>query len=215
VAELLARLGARLPEKLAVWIGLAVGICVPYFLLQRFPLFRPRTLPETRVDHWIAFDPTWVWSYESIALLVPLAVLLAARADDLRRYTRGLALLCALSFAVFLVYPVAGPRPEVPPDHGMYRALVRMDTTLNSFPSLHAGLTAYSLLFAYRVVRDALAAPGRRAFATGAALWGTLILYGTLATKQHWAVDLPPGLLAGWLAHRYAWRGASDVRCGP
>ena len=37
-----ARLTAQLPLKTAVLLGLAVGICVPYFLLQRMVLFPAR-----------------------------------------------------------------------------------------------------------------------------------------------------------------------------
>jgi len=40
------------------------------------------------------------------------------------------------------------------------------------------------------------------------ALWGALILYGTLATKQHWIADLPPAFVLAWVAHRWAWRAA-------
>lgn len=203
---LAARLRAQLPLKLAVCLGLAVGICVPYFLLQNHSVLPPRTVPRTPLDGWIGFGPGWVWAYESIAVLVPLAVLLATRRQELLRYAQGLALLCTISFVTFLVFPVVGPRPEVPPEHAMYAALVALDAPLNSFPSLHAGLTAYSLLFAYRAFGPSLDRRGRRVLAGLAWIWAGAILYGTLATKQHWAVDLPPGLLAGWLGHRFAWR---------
>ena len=43
------------------------------------------------------------------------------------------------------------------------------------------------------------------------ALWGAAILYGTLATKQHWVADLPPAFALAWLAHRWAWRKAKPA----
>ena len=49
---------------------------------------------------------------------------------------------------------MAGPRPEVLPDHDFYELLVAYDRPLNSMPSLHAGLVVYSLLFANRVTRS-------------------------------------------------------------
>jgi len=198
--------------KVAVCLGLTAGICVPYFGLQRLALFAPRTLPATSLDSWIAFDPTWVMAYESIALLVPLAVWLATRRDELQRYARGLALLCGVSFAFFLLLPVVGPRPELLPQDDMYRALVELDAASNAFPSLHAGLTLYSLLFGYQVLHRALSRGGRRVYVLVAVAWCGLILFGTLATRQHWALDLPPGLLLGWIAHRWAWRGAQAPR---
>jgi hypothetical protein len=207
-----SRLRAEWRLKVTVCLGLAAGICVPYFGLQRLALFVPRTLPATPLDSWISFDPTWILAYESIALLVPLAVWLATRRDELLRYSRGLVLLCGVSFAFFLLLPVAGPRPELLPQDDMYRALVELDTASNAFPSLHAGLTIYSLLFGYRVLRHALSSGWRRVYVLVAVAWCGLILFGTLATRQHWALDLPPGLLLGWLAHRWAWRGAPAPR---
>jgi hypothetical protein len=211
-APALRRLGARLRahprEKTVLLLGLSVGICVPYFLLQRLEGQVSPARLATPLDAWIAFEPAWVWAYLSIAVLVPLFPLLARRREELRRFARGLALLCALSFASFLLFPVVGPRPAAVPDHALYAWLVARDGALNSFPSLHAGLTAYTLLFGWRILREGRSQRERLAHACAAALWAALILYGTLATKQHWAADLPPGLLAGWLAHHFAWREA-------
>lgn len=206
-----SRLRAQLGSKIAVLLGLSVGICVPYFTLQRIDLFRPRLLPMTALDHWIAFDPGWLWTYLSVGLLVPLAPLLATRRDELARYARGLAALCLTCFAAFLFFPVEGPRPAIAPDHGAYQLLVSYDRPANSFPSLHAGLAAYSLLFAFRVLRGDLPRPPRLAFGSAGSLWVALILYSTLATRQHWAIDLPAGVLVAIAAHTWAWRSADGA----
>lgn len=208
-SSLSARLRAALGGKVRVWLGLAVGICIPYFTLQRVTFFPERVVPETPLDAWIAFDPAWVWPYVSLALLVPLAPALAATREELARYARGLFGMCALCFVMFLVMPVAGPRPEIVPDHAAYAAIVGVDRPLNSFPSLHAGLTTYSLLFAAWTLRGTLAPPARRAVAATGALWGVAILYATLATKQHWFVDVPAGMAAAIWAHA---RAARPVR---
>jgi hypothetical protein len=202
-----ARLAAQLPRKIGVLLGLSLGICIPYFSLQRVELFPLRRLPTFWIDAWIPFDPGWIWAYQSIALLVPLGPLLATRRDELTRYSRGLAMLCLGAFGFFLLLPVEGPRPEVAPQHEMYQLLVSVDRASNSLPSLHAGLAVYTFLFLYRVLRTALSARGLRVFVTTASAWTGLILYATLATKQHWAIDVPPGVLLAWIAHRRAWRG--------
>jgi hypothetical protein len=205
------RLRAELPAKLAVWLGLAVGICVPYFALQRWSPLPARSLGATALDRVVAFDPHWIVAYLSLGLLVPLAPLLAADRDALARYTRGLALLCLACFAVFLCFPVEGPRPApLEGDHPLYRWLVGVDRPTNSLPSLHAGLTVYSLLFAARALRGAGGSGVRLALCAAGALWGAAILYSTLATKQHWALDLPPGVLLAAGAHALAWRSAAD-----
>lgn len=204
------RLLALPREKLAVLLGLSLGICVPYFILGRVQAFPLREVPVTPLDEWIGFDPRWIWPYLSVALLVPISPLLASAREALARYAVGLALLCLSCFAVFLLCPVEGPRPEILPDHAAYQLLVGYDHASNSLPSLHAGLTLYSILFGYRVLRDALGRQGRAVLVTLAASWGAVILYATLATKQHWAVDLVAGLLVAYLAHRIAWRKAGS-----
>ena len=56
-------------------------------------------------------------------MLVPLAPLLARSRADLSRYASGLTLLCVPSFALFALFPVEGPRPELAPEiTGRYRA---------------------------------------------------------------------------------------------
>jgi membrane-associated phospholipid phosphatase len=205
-AGLAGRLSTNLPAKIGVWLGLAAGICVPYFTLQRLRLLPLRQVPETAVDAAIGLWPAFLWPYLSIALLVPLAPLLARDPSDLRRYARGLALLCVPCFLIFALVPVEGPRPDLAPDHPLYRWLVSVDRPTNSLPSLHAGLAVYSLLYAWRVLRDDLYGARRWGVWLAGAVWGALILVSTLATKQHWLVDLPPGALLAWAAHHVTWR---------
>lgn len=203
---LAGRLGRHLPAKIAVWLGLAVGICVPYFSLQRLHLAPIRSVPATPIDAWVGFWPALLAPYLSVALLVPLAPLLAADRDALRRYGWGLFWLCAPCFAIFALFPVHGPRPDIAPDHPLYRWLVSVDRPSNSLPSLHAGLTVYSLAFAFRVLRGDVPARTRALVVAAGSAWGALILYSTLATKQHWLLDLPPAALLALLAHGWAWR---------
>jgi len=76
---------------------------------------------------------------------------------------------------------------------------------------LHAGLALYSLLFGLRVLRGALAPAARRAVTGLGTLWVALILYSTLATRQHWAIDLPAGMALAFAAYALAWRSAEPV----
>lgn len=210
-AGLADRMLRNLPAKIGVWLGLAVGICVPYFSLQRLRLFPVREVPVTFVDRAIGLEPAFLWPYLSIALLVPLAPLLARSRTELSRYAWGLALLCVPCFVLFALLPVEGPRPDLPPDHPLYRWLVSVDRPTNSLPSLHAGLTVYSLLYAERVLRGDLGGTRQRLLWVAGGAWGALILFSTLATRQHWLVDLPPAVLLAWVAHRTAWRDAERL----
>ena len=198
---LLTRLRAHASLKIGLTLGLALAFCVPYFALQRFPLRPPQTLALSALDAWVPFRPGWAVVYQSLYLLMPAVAWMADSAESLRRYARGFVALAAAGFAVFLAFPVAGPRP-VASEAGLYGLLVRYDAPLNSFPSLHVALAAYSLLFAQHLLAGA--APATRGLLWPGAGWTAAIAYATLATKQHYAVDLPPGLLLALVAHRWA-----------
>lgn len=210
---MIARLGLHLPAKLLVLGGLALGICIPYFGLQHL-LGAPEWTPQaTALDDAIAFDDRWVWAYHSLTLLVPIVPLMATQREELVRYANGLALLCLPCFVIFALFAVAGPRPEaaaeITRDNPLYQLILGVDGTGNSLPSLHVALTLYSLCFGYYLARRALTPERLRVYVTAATIWGCLIVFSTLAIKQHWLIDLPPGALLGWLACRLTWRDAT------
>lgn len=214
------RLPAEWRLKVLLQVTLFAFFCLGYFTLQRVVFFPVRSFSESRIDRAIPFQPGWVYAYQSIYLLMPIVPWLASSRRELSNYALGLLAMSTAAFAVFLLFPVAAPRPEVLPSDGLYALLVTYDTKLNAFPSLHAGLTVYTILFGYALLRDG---PARLRLAyllvTGA--WAAMIFYSTLATKQHFAVDLPAGALLAAAAHAWAWRrhrnhhddteGASDA----
>jgi len=207
-----SRIGARLAAegrlKAALGAGLTAFFCGPYFALQHVALVEPRRLSLSGLDRAIGFAPGWVWGYQSVYLLIVLVPWLATRRDDLRRYARGFVLLAAAGFVCFLLYPVDGPRPPDVPRTGMWALLLAYDAPRNAMPSLHVGLAAYTVLFGARTLAAEAGARARTAWIAVGVLWLAVIAYATLATKQHYAVDLPPGLAGAWLAHAWVWRGA-------
>ena len=209
-----SRIAARLATEARVkgWLGVALTLlfCVPYFALQQLGLFEARRFELSALDRAIGFDPRWVWAYQSVYLLLSFVPWLSTSRDDLRRYARGFVLLAAVSFACFLFYPVDGPRPADAPRSGMFGLLLAYDGTRNSIPSLHVGLATYTLLFGIRSIGPDLPAASRRLWTAIGTAWLAAIAYATLATKQHYAIDLPPGILGGWLAHAWAWRSAGE-----
>lgn len=197
-----SRLFACWQLKLQMSIGLPIFFCLGYFSLQRFPLREATFLSLSALDRAIPFAPEWFYAYQSLYLFLPIAPLLTSSRALLVRYVRGFVLLCLAGFAVFLLFPVAAPRPQGPSGVTAFDAWMRIEGLLNAFPSLHAGLLALGLLYAREVFWEALEPAARRAGVAIALLWAGLILYATLATKQHYAVDL----LAGTLFGAVAWR---------
>jgi membrane-associated phospholipid phosphatase len=202
---LLSRLRSLWAPKLCLGAALTVVFCTGYFVIQYYPLRLPIRFGLTIIDRSVPFSPKWVWVYQSVYLLL-LAAWLCETTDQLKRYFIGFTFLTVIGFICFLLWPVAGPRPQESSGDPMYNALVRYDTTLNSFPSLHMALAAYSACVAVAVTTGSL----RRWLIIFLPLWVTLIGYSTLATKQHYWVDLPPGIALGCLAQYFAWRHSAS-----
>jgi hypothetical protein len=202
--HLVRRLCVHWAAKLSLGAILTLVFCAGYFGIQYYPLRPPRHFSLSGIDQAIPFSPDWVWVYQSIYLLLP-AAWLCETADQLRRYTLGFILIMTAGFICFLCWPVSGPRPESIPaeflSHPMYGMLVRYDTTLNSFPSLHLALATYSARVATAVTLGSL----RRWLIICLPLWVALIGYSALATKQHYWIDLPPGIILGFVAQYLAW----------
>ncbi len=197
------RLHAHLSLKVAVMLGLTVGIVGPYGLLQRVDAFPLWVLPILPLDRAIEFAPAWTPVYLSVCALVPLSILVADRRSDLRGFAWSLAGMCVIHYAFFFFLPAEGPRPpatEVSELASSYRWLISVDASRNAFPSLHAALTVFCLGFALRVTQS-----GRTWRAAGIC-WGAAILFGTLATKQHFVVDILAGGGLGAIAHATAQR---------
>jgi membrane-associated phospholipid phosphatase len=189
--------------KLGVTAVVTVLFWSCYLLLSRHALLPVHTLPMTRLDTWVGFRPVpWAWVYESIFLLTGVIPWLIISQEELRRYVSGFALLSVVSFAVFAFFPVASPRQAQMGASAFLIFITQVDGPLNAFPSLHAGCLVYTLALVRRLFGRQL----NPLVATALVIWAGLILFGTLATKQHYAVDLLAGGLLGWAADRVAWR---------
>ncbi len=191
--------------KLALTLVLPIAFCVFYFLLQHLTEMRVTTFKLTSVDRWIQFQPEWIWVYQSVYLAMPIAPWLAASKRELRRYGEGFVLLSLIGFGIFSLYPVAAPRPTDVPAHEMYALLITYDGIGNAFPSLHCALTFYHLLFAEHTTTTLLSRRGRLLWRVIGGFWTAAICYSTLATKQHYFVDVVAGLVLATAVHAVVW----------
>ncbi|HEY7119616.1 MAG TPA: phosphatase PAP2 family protein [Tepidisphaeraceae bacterium] len=178
-----------------------------YVLPQLAPVFNePYQMGLTWVDRVVPFEPAWVGAYLSVYLMVPLAPLFATTRGQLWRYTLGMAVMFVGAGVFFFCCPVAYPRPPRPAGApGLYLLITSIDKPLNAMPSLHAGMAAYTLLYARRILAD-LPPRQLRALLAFGWVWTAVIFYATLATKQHYLLDLPAGMVLAWVGDRVAWR---------
>lgn len=201
-SALLCRLRSHLILKLFLLLTLPTIVTAAYLAIQRTIIFSPRNVPTNWLDRAIPFQPRWVWVYLSLYLLNPIAPLLTRSRKQLFRYTCGILFLFAVGCLCFLLFPVAGPRPTAAEGYWLYDQLIVVDRAYNSFPSLHAACAVYAVFYARYASADSSRPELRKFLLSLAWLWAGLILYSTIATRQHFAIDLLPGIFLAWLAQR-------------
>ncbi|MCC2657804.1 MAG: methyltransferase type 11 [Panacagrimonas sp.] len=226
VSELIARQApsAATSWRARVWAGLiahplrkalaacliAAGFFLGYFLLLHHPL-RPVTwMPVTALDRWITFQPAALWIYVSLWLYVALPPGLLTDRRELRDHHVAMILLSLAGMAVFLVWPTASPVSAIdwmayPP----FGPVIDADAPGNALPSLHAAFAVFSAMALDRLLRRFGAPRWPRLLN---ALWASAIVYSTLATRQHVAVDAAAGALLGAVAAALLarWSAAPD-----
>ena len=128
--------------------------------------------------------------YLSLYLYIPLAPWVLDNKRDLNACCLAVSGLCLVGLVIFLFWPTAIPRP----DSAAYRPLIAIDGPGNACPSLHAAFAVFSAICIDRTARHL----GDRGLARSLSwLWCLGILYATLATKQHVAVDVVAGTVLG------------------
>ena len=188
--------------------GIGIPFCACYLLIGHYPVLPARTLSLTWIDRAVGFHPyEWVWVYQSLYLPVNVIPWLARGRDDLLRYVKGLLILTLISFAIFIIFPVRAPKPTVAEPQGMYKLLLSYDAPCNAMPSLHAALLIYTFGFGRRVLGDAIP----RGLVGICVAWGALILYATIATKEHYAIDIVAGVALATGVHAWVWRRTACV----
>lgn len=197
-----ARLRAHWQFKLLLTVVINLGFWAGYGWLGRSPVFPPWMPPQVWLDTAIPFQPEpWACVYLSQFLFTGGLPWLIDTRDGVRRYSVGLVAMSAVSFAVFLFWPVASPRPAGLIASGAMAVILGYDGAWNAFPSLHAGFLVYMARLAWRMFGGV--APVAVALVTAA--WGVAILYATIATRQHYVVDLVAGAAIGATADWVAW----------
>jgi membrane-associated phospholipid phosphatase len=186
---------------LAFWTG--------YSILARYAWFPLWTPPRTWLDTAIPYRPEpWAWIYLSQFVFAGVLPWLIDTREILRRYVIGVMAMSGLSFAVFLLFPVASPRmANVSEIGGAIKWIVVFDGTMNAFPSLHAAFLVFMAGMAARLFRASL----QTWMAIVGIAWGAAILYATIATRQHYAADLIAGAAVGVMGDWVAWRRAGGV----
>jgi hypothetical protein len=213
--RLAERLAAHWRFKLLGGGVIVVAFFAGYALLQRFPLFAVTEMPTTGLDRLVAFRPEAVFIYLTLWLYMPISPWLLDDRRELNAYCLGLLAVLGVGLGAFLLWPTAVPRAEAMwMQHPLLRAVTRVDGLANASPSLHAASAVFSGLCNHRVLRRL---GDRGVLRWLNVCWAVGILYATLATKRHVAVDLYSGVLlgaAGFGLYRWVF-SATATAAGP
>lgn len=171
---------------------------IAYFYLLRNPIFPVVTMPLTALDRAIGFQPGTLVLYISLWVYVTLPPVLQATRHELVYYGWSVGFLCLAGLAFFLFWPTAIPATHVDwESYYGFPVFEGIDAAGNACPSLHVATAVFSGIWLSRQLRD-MRAPHLVDVCNW--LWCAGIVYSTLATKQHVALDVAAGAMLGLLA---------------
>ena len=196
-------------------IGIPVFIAVffaAYFHVLNNPAYPVTVMPVTLVDRWIGFEPMALPLYLSLWVYVSLPPAFLASRRELYVYSLAMAGTCLTGLLIFHFWPTTVPTADI--DWTQYPGvefLKNMDAAGNACPSLHVATAVFSGWWLHHLLRRFGAPPWARLFNS---LWCVGIIYSTVATRQHVAVDMWAGLFLGtvtaWLSLRHVVRTRAD-----
>ena len=181
-------------------VGITVFISIffiGYFYLLRRPAFTPVTMPLTALDLAIPFQPGAIVAYLSLWVYVGLAPGLQDDLGALVVYGLWAALLCAVGLSCFYFLPTSVPQLWVDVDlqrHPAFALIQGIDAAGNACPSMHVATAVFTAVRLHHLLRR-LAAPA--ALRAANLSWCALIVYSTLAIRQHVVLDVAVGALLG------------------
>ena len=169
-----------------------------YFWAMRNPLGAVTVMPVTWVDELVGFQPLSFPLYVFLWFYISLGTALAKDLRELATFGMASLAMSVVGLAIFMFVPTRVPDFAI--DWSLYpsmRFLKRVDVAGNAFPSLHAAFCVFTAVVLHAQLT-----------AVGAGRWPRAcnlllcagILYSTIATRQHVALDAAAGAVLGGAA---------------
>ena len=186
--------------------GFMVLFFLGYIHILNHAFFPVTVMPLTAIDRLIPYQPSAWLPYVSLWVYVQLPLCLIDRRCELFRYGWTSAGISLIGFLIFIFLPTAVPAAAVSAADSMFASIRSVDTTGNSCPSLHVAFAVFSAVWIERFFREAKIAALHRFLNAG---WCLIIVYSTLATKQHVVLDACAGAVLGFAgaAFQAGWGG--------
>jgi membrane-associated phospholipid phosphatase len=181
-----------------------------YFWVLHNPIAEPFMVPTLAVDDWVPFTPGAFAAYVSLWVYVSLAPALMPNLRELLRYGLWIAALCAFCLALFWVAPTQTPVTDIDwSQHPQLAFLKGLDASGNACPSLHVGSAVFSAFWFQRIFRQTGAPALLRWLSV---LHCVVIVWSTMAIRQHVFLDVLAGALVGWAFAHLSLRQATSAR---
>ena len=169
-----------------------------YFYLLKNPAYPNTVMPFTSLDRLIGFYPLAMPLYISLWVYVSLPPVLLATRSELYRYALAMTGTCLAGLLIFYFWPTAVPAADIDwAAHPGVDFLKNMDASGNACPSLHVATALFSGLWLHHLLRRF---SGPHWLLVLNWVWCIGIIYSTLATRQHVAMDVAGGVVLGGLA---------------
>jgi membrane-associated phospholipid phosphatase len=111
--------------------------------------------------------------------------------------------LCMLGLGCFYLWPTGITRPDIDwSSYPGFQFLQHIDAAGNACPSMHVASAVFSAIWLDRILHEMRAG---RALRLLSVLWCAGIVYSTLATKQHVALDALGGTALALLVTGVSW----------
>jgi membrane-associated phospholipid phosphatase len=206
--QLLTRFATLWYVKAAGTTAFMVLFFMGYFWVLRNPSREPWPVPTLAIDGWVPFSPAAFAAYVSLWVYVSLPSALLPNFRELLRYGLWTAALCGSCLLVFWLLPTLAPTPDIDwSQHPQLAFMKGLDASGNACPSLHVGSAVYTAFWLRRIFSEVRAPALLHVLNV---LQCAVIVWSTMAIRQHVFLDVVAGALVGWL---FAWlslrRGAT------
>jgi hypothetical protein len=193
----------QIVSRIAIlWLLKAVGTMAfmaiffwGYFWVLRNPLFPTMVMPLIGLDAWIPFTPLAFPAYASLWVYASLPPALIGNFRTLLLYGQWIAAMCLFCLGIFWLLPTGVPPADI--DWSLYPSMAIIkdaDAAGNACPSLHVASAVFSAFWLDRIFR-VVGAPLALRCLNG--VHCLLILWSTMATRQHVAIDVLAGTAVG------------------
>ena len=171
-----------------------------YIYLLKNPATQVLVMPLTALDKLVAFDPLALPLYLSLWVYVSLPPMLMRTRREIVEYGMWIGGVCLVALVIFYFWPTAVPATNI--DWAAYPGvafLKGVDAAGNACPSLHVATVVFSSFWLQWLLPQVGLGRTSRLVSV---CWCAGVVYSTMATKQHVAIDVLAGAALGGI---FAW----------